>query len=55
MTTYGFSFGLGGGLSRISLTDVNTSLATRPLKDEESGLAFTVAPGIGMNLRGLIF
>ena len=52
-TSYGVSFGCGFGFSKISLTSENTSLTGNPVKEDENGLAFTFAPGIGINLQEL--
>lgn len=54
-SSYGISFGVGVGFSKISLTPGNTSLSGTPLKDDQNGLAFTFAPGIGVNLQSLSF
>ncbi|WP_200974397.1 hypothetical protein [Echinicola sp. 20G] len=48
----GFAGGLGFGLSKVNLNASSTSLLEKPYEHEEDGLAFFLAPGIGINIRG---
>lgn len=49
---YGFSGGIAFGFSKVTLNASSTSLLTKPYKNEEDGLAFFIAPGLGLNLKG---
>ncbi|PKP12599.1 MAG: hypothetical protein CVU08_09655 [Bacteroidetes bacterium HGW-Bacteroidetes-3] len=51
-TVKGISGGIGFGFSKVILNSSSTSLLNTPYKNEEDGLAFFVAPGIGLNLKG---
>ncbi len=48
----GLSGGIGFGLSKVTLTNTSTSLLKSPYENEEDGIAFFIAPGIGINLKG---
>ncbi|UCS91942.1 hypothetical protein KZP23_14545 [Echinicola marina] len=48
----GIAGGLGFGLSKVSLNASSTSLSDSPYVHEEDGLAFFLAPGVGLNIRG---
>jgi hypothetical protein len=49
---YGISGGLGFGFSKVTLDKSSTSLLENPYENSEDGLAFFIAPGIGLNLKG---
>jgi hypothetical protein len=49
---YGISTGIGFGFSKVTLNANSTSLLKTPYVNEEDGLAFFIAPGIGLNLKG---
>ncbi|SKC47892.1 hypothetical protein [Ohtaekwangia koreensis] len=49
----GLSFGIGAGFSKVTLNETSTSLSEEPIKNEEDGLAFFIAPGITTNIRGI--
>ena len=49
---WGFSGGVGFGFSKVPLNKSSTSLLAEPYVNEEDGLAFFFAPGIGLNLKG---
>ena len=49
---WGFSGGVGFGFSKVTLNKSSTSLLAEPYENEENGLAFFFAPGIGLNLKG---
>lgn len=49
---YGFGAGIGFGFSKVTLDNTSTSLLDAPYVNSEDGLAFFVAPGLGLNLRG---
>ena len=49
---WGLSGGIGFGFSKVSLNSSSTSLLKEPYINEEDGLAFFIAPGIGFNLKG---
>ena len=49
---YGLSAGIGFGFSKVTLNASTTSLMETPYKNEEDGLGFFVAPGVGINLKG---
>jgi hypothetical protein len=49
---YGISGGIGFGFSKVTLDSSSTSLLDKPYKNSEDGLAFFIAPGIGINLKG---
>lgn len=51
-SVYGISAGLGFGFSKVTLNKNSTSLLEKPYENEEDGLAFFFAPGIGINLKG---
>lgn len=48
----GISIALGGGFSKVSLDKNSTSLLDKPYENSEDGLAFFIAPGVGLNLKG---
>ena len=48
----GLSTGIGFGFSKVTLDENSTSLLEKPYENEEDGLAFFIAPGIGLNLKG---
>jgi hypothetical protein len=49
---YGLSGGVAFGFSKVTLNASSTSLLAKPYKNEEDGLAFFIAPGLGINLKG---
>lgn len=49
---WGFSGGVGFGFAKVTLDKSSTSLLAEPYENEEDGLAFFFAPGIGLNLKG---
>lgn len=48
----GISGGIGFGFSKVTLDSSSTSLLKKPYENSEDGLAFFIAPGIGVNLKG---
>jgi hypothetical protein len=51
-SVYGISGGVAFGFSKVTLNSASTSLLDKPYKKDEDGLAFFLAPGIGLNLKG---
>ncbi len=51
-SSFGISFGLGFGFSKVTLDKNSTSLDPKPIANSEDGLAFFLTPGIGINIRG---
>ena len=49
---YGLSVGVAVGFSKVTLNAYSTSLLEKPYNNEEDGLAFFIAPGLGLNLKG---
>lgn len=51
-SSWGLSGGIGFGFSKVVLDESSTSLLANPYENSEDGLAFFIAPGIGLNLKG---